>query len=116
RGDQRGQEVIASVAGRSVAVPVTIVSWQKSLHELLEVRLRARVRLHEGQSCRGMRKENVEKALASGVAGVRLDLLRDVCDQPASGVDLELLGLHERELTRLILRLGSERRRQVACV
>ena len=97
RRDDHGQQVVAAVAGRAVAMPVAIVVRKPPLKRLLEVGFRSGTRLHEGKARGRVRCEDVAEPVPSSVAKL-LHLAGHVNDPATACLDSDLRTVHRASL------------------
>src|SRR6266851_3623664 len=93
-GDERREDVVGAVAGRSVAVDVTVVPWQQEAKALEEVLVAARAEFHHHEAGGGMGDRDVDQAIALALEE-RRHVAGDVEDGRAvPGGELDPLALH----------------------
>src|SRR3954454_1253546 len=91
--DQRGQDVIGGVSRRPVRVPVPVVAREETFERVDEVVVGTRARLDDRPSRGGVWREHVEQPVAARAAE-GTQVVGQVDDAPARGVDVEHRGVH----------------------
>jgi hypothetical protein len=85
--------VVGAVTGRPVLVPVPVVPGEEAVEGRLQVGLRARARLHQGQAGGGVGGENVDQTVPLALAELG-DPVGEIGDSLALRVQLHDSRLH----------------------
>ena len=93
RADKGGQQVIRTVAGRPVGVPVPVVAGQETFQRFEQIPLGAGACLHQGDTGGGVRYEDVDQPVTQ-LGAETLELGREVDDLFPRGIDIQHDRLH----------------------